>query len=128
MTDGQRAFDTADPALDIREFGNIEPAFMGDAGVSHQRNIGTGQAFADEPVRPGQLHVHDAKGAAAFDHQLRINLFVRQFEIVFLEPAHGDGGFVRILLPEQPGIHLRAFECAFRDQVRAFCQIQHDGV
>ena len=53
---------------------------------------------------------------------------VRQFQIMLLEPAHGDGGFVGILLPEQPAIHLRALKTIAWDQVRAFRQIEHNRI
>jgi len=76
MFNAEVAFDPSDPALHIREFGEIKPALIRDPRVGNQRNVRERQALADKIVRERQLHFHHAERPAPARQQLRIQLVI----------------------------------------------------
>jgi hypothetical protein len=112
----------------MRSSRQVKPGLMGEACISHQRDIRQSQFFAHEIFAIFEMTIDQRQNLVAFGGQRRVDLAIGFFQIEFVEAQHRDGGLMAILFPEQPLDHQGALETVGGDQLAAFRQMQHDGV
>src|SRR3954469_25766656 len=96
----------SDPAPDRTIRSEIEAAFMREARIGEQRDIGKRERTAGEKASAGEMPLHLVERGIATLDQVRVERRDGLAEIDQVESAHRDKGFMTVLLPEHPGIHL----------------------
>ena len=118
----------ADPAPQRGIAVEVKAAFMRQAGIGQQRDVGEREAIADQKSRRGELMLHPRQRRIAALDLVGIEIGCRLAQIFHLEAAHRDIGLVAVLLPEQPFVHLRGGKCVGGNEIAAAGEISDDGV
>src|SRR3954470_19297882 len=106
----------ADPAVDGGITTEIEAAFMRDARIGKQRDVGKRNVITGEEAVCRQMLLHAVERRIAALDLFRIELGGVLAEIDELEAAHRDIGLVAVLFPEQPFVHLGGSEGVARNE------------
>src|SRR5947208_5832549 len=106
----------------------MKAAFMRDARIGQERYVGERDGVAGQKWRDGELVLHPRQRRIAALDLVGIEVGNRLLQIEHLEAAYGDIGFVAVLFPEQPLVHLPFRVRVLRDEVRTAAEIADDGV
>src|SRR3954447_8653662 len=118
----------ADPAADGGITTEIEAAFMRDARIGKQRDVGKRNVITGEEAVCRQVLLHAIERRVAALDLFRIELGGVLAEIDDLEAAHRDIGLVAVLFPEQPFVHLGGSEGIARNERTVAREIADDGI
>ncbi len=108
--------------------GPAAAAFMRDARIGQQRDIGERENIADQEARVRKTTLHVVKRDIAALHQIQIQFARGLAEIDHLKAAHGHIGLMAVLLPEQPGVHLRGGKGVDGNEIAAAGEIPDDRI
>src|SRR5579859_6086422 len=120
MRDGWQAeagLDLADPAPDRNIAIHVKSAFMRNARVGRERDIGEREGAADKEAALAEMAFKMIERRIAALHLLRIELGCLLAEIGHLKAADRNVGLVAVLLPEQPFIHLGGRKVFLGDEI-----------
>ena len=124
----ERFFGLADPAAHRGIAVEMKAAFMRDARIGQQRDVGERDGVADQERRDGELVLHPRQRRIAALDLVGIEIGGRLAEIEHLEAAYGDIGLVAVSVPRTATRPSSPPRSRPGDEIAAAGEIADDGV